>query len=206
MADEAAASYPAGMIPAGYLLKHVVPPPSWLVSSPSHIKEVCSVSSCVNDTVVDPRESWQHNSFGLANSPDLLRALPALNDVDPTGAELFFYSSYEMELQSDGWEFDPGAWRPRTPDGSATAADEVAVPDMSRLLLLGYDVVAIDYGNFHSPLSCNSIASEIPVNTYCLIDRFEEAKVAIDSGRFGGGCEPGEYTIFAVHRVLDPWR
>jgi hypothetical protein len=191
------------MIPAGYLLKHVAPPPDWLLSSAAHVQEVCSLSDCVNDTVVDPRDSGQHNSFGLANSPDLLRHLAVQNNVDLTGAELFFYSAYEMELESDGREFDPDAWRPRTPDDSATVADNVVITEASRLLLLGYDVVANDYWKFHSPLSCNSIASEIAVNAFCLIDGFDDAKAAIDSGRFGAGCEPGDYTIFAVHRVLD---
>jgi hypothetical protein len=191
------------MRPAGYLVKRVVPPPSWLVSSRTHVREVCSLSTCVNDTVIDPRESWQHNGFGLANSPDLLRDLAALNDVDLTGAELFFYSAYEMELESDGWNFDPDAWRTRTPDDTATIADDVVTPEASHLSLLGYDVVAIEHGYFHSPLSCNSIAAEMPVNTWCLIDGFEEAKAAIDAGRFGGGCEPGAYTIFAVYRVSD---
>ncbi|QAY75600.1 hypothetical protein [Sphingosinicella sp. BN140058] len=194
------------MIAAGYLLKHVVPPPEWLVSSPTHIKEVCSLAHCVSGTVAHPADSWQHNGFGLANSPDLLRDLAAQNDVDLTGAELFFYAAYELELESDGWTFDPSEWQPRTPDETSSVGDDVLVPEPSKLVLVGYDVLAVEYGDPHSPLSCNSMAAKIPVNASCLFDTFEDAKAAIDEGRFGGGCEPGAYTVFAVHRVIDPPR
>jgi hypothetical protein len=67
--------------------------------------------------------------------------------------------------------------------------------------LLGYDVVVVDYGSFHSPLSCNAMASEIPVNEDCLFDSFAEAMGAINAGKFGGGCEEGNYTIFGVYEV-----
>ena len=36
------------------------------------------------------------------------------------------------------------------------------------------------------------------MNRFCLFDTFEEAKAAIDCGKFGGGCEPGIYKIFSV--------
>ena len=190
------------MIAAGYLLKRVVPPPAWLTTAPTNIDLVCSVSACVNDNIVDPLTSWQHNSFGLANSPEVLWDLVRAEERDATHAKLFFYTAYEFSLESDGWSFDASAWQPRTPDPSANVPDAVATPAASETLtLLGYDVVVVDYGTFHSPLSCNGIAGELPVNRYCLFDAFDEAKSAIDLGRFGGGCEEGDYTVFAVHEV-----
>lgn len=188
------------MVPAGYILKRVVPPPAWLTVDPQHIAKVCSVSGCVSENLADPSKAWQHNSFGLANTPSLLWSLAEAQGVDLADAELFFCTAYEQEMESDGWTFDPAAWRPRTPDLSATVADAVAWPE-GPFELLGYDVVVVEYGSFHSPLSCNHLASEIEVNAHCLMSRFEDAKEAIDAGRFGGGCEPGNYTVFAVHRI-----
>lgn len=192
------------MLPAGYLFKRTPPPPGWLEVKPSHIVEVCSVADCVNDNIVDPQRSWQHNSFGLANSPDILRLLAIEADVDLAAAKLFYYTAYEKALESDGWTFDPANWRQKVHAESAAIPDDVIVPDPTKLYLLGYDVVV--FGDFleHSPLSCNSIANEIVLNKHCLFDEFSAAKGAIDSGRFGGGCEEGFYTIFSVNLVVQP--
>ena len=79
--------YRAAMIPAGYLLKRTVPPPEWLQPSTSHVAEVCSVSHCVNDNVVEPQDSWEHNGFGLANNPQVLWDLARQNGVDISGSK-----------------------------------------------------------------------------------------------------------------------
>lgn len=187
------------MIPAGYLLKRTVPPPGWLQSGVSHVSEVCSVSNCVNENVVDPSDSWMHNGFGLANDPELLWTIAREGGVDLSGCKLFFYSAYEFELESDGWTFDSLQWQATTRAPSSTIPDNVTIPggDVS-LELLGYDVVV--FGDFleHSPLSCNSIAQQLQVNRYCLFNSFEESKGAIESCKFGDGCEEGTYKIFSV--------
>jgi hypothetical protein len=189
------------MLAAGYLLKHVVPPPDWLNSGPSHIKDVSSVADCVNDNVVDVQGAWQHNSFGLANTPDTLRALASEQGVNTEGAVLFYYTAYEYELPSDGWTFDATEWRARTPTRSSSIPDAVELPSEGDMTLLGYDVVVFEDYLSHSPLSCNSIANELPVNEHCLFDGLKEAVAAIDAGAFGGGCEEGVYTVFSVHRM-----
>jgi hypothetical protein len=122
-------------------------------------------------------------------------------NADTREAQLFYCTGYEQVLESDGWEFDRAAWRPRGPIQSAAVADAVVVPSAETLTHLGYDVVV--FGDFleHSPLSCNSIAEELRVNRNCLFTSFEEALDAINSGKFGGGCEPGDYTIFAVYLI-----
>lgn len=140
-----------------------------------------------------------HNGFGLANDPEVLWTLARNDDVDLSESKLFFYSAYEFELESDGWTFDPLQWRPISRAPSSSIPDDVTVPGHdSGLVLLGYDVVV--FGDYleHSPLSCNSIAEQLQVNQYCLFDSFEAAKGAIESGNFGGGCEPGAYKIFSV--------
>lgn len=189
------------MLPAGYLLKHIVPPPGWLSQRPSGINDVCSVSGCVNDNVVDVQRAWQHNGFGLANNPDVLASLATDAGVDLSDATLFYYAAYEREMESDGWTFDAANWRPRSAAQSAAVVDDVQVPNADTTALLGYDVAV--FGDFleHSPLSCNSIAERLPVNVHCLLPSLDEALRAIDAGAFGGGCEEGVYTIFAVYRV-----
>jgi hypothetical protein len=71
--------------------------------------------------------------------------------------------------------------------------------------LEGYDIV-----NFYvhtspecSPLSCNSVATEVKTNKHCLLPTFEDAKQLIESGRLEG-AEPGPYRIFSVYSVKWP--
>lgn len=189
------------MIPAGYLLKRVVAPPEYL-SGPT-ITDVCSVSDCVNDDVVDVQKVWQHNGFGVANDPATLWRLAP--DIGPgAGATLFYYEAYEEEIESDGWTFDPKAWRQLSQVSSAGVDTSVTPPSQDfKVTLIGYDVVV--FGDFleHSPLSCNHVAVEVAVNERCLFETLEAAKKAIDTGTFGGGCEDGIYRIFSVSIVDD---
>lgn len=184
------------MVPAGYVLKRVTPPPDWLLPAP--VTDVCSVTACVNDDVVDVQRAWKHNRFGLANDPATLLEMAAEAGADLSAATLFYCEAYEEEIGSDGWEFDPGAWEPLTSVPSAYVETAVAAPGPG-LVLLGYDVVVSEDFLQHSPLSCNSIAQTLKVNAHCLFDSLEEAKAAIDSGGFGGGCEPGVYRIYSVY-------
>jgi hypothetical protein len=189
------------MVPAGYLLKRVSPPPGWLKDGLTHVRAVCSVADCVNDNLVDVQTVWQHNGFGVANDPSILQNLVSECQADVSSATLFFYEAYECELESDGWTFNPENWRPWTAAQSAGVRDEVLYPPPGVTGFLGYDVVVFcDYLE-HSPLSCNSIAQTLSVNEHCLFNTFDEAKQAIDSGAFGGGCEEGIYKIYSVSTV-----
>lgn len=58
------------MVPAGYLLKRVPPPPEWL--GVPHLVEGCSVAACVSEDVVDVQDVWRQNSFGVASDPATL--------------------------------------------------------------------------------------------------------------------------------------
>jgi hypothetical protein len=188
------------MIPAGYLLKRVVPPPGWLSAAP--ITDVCSVSDCVNDNVVEVQNTWRHNGFGLANSPTWLWSQAALGEAVPGEVTLFYYEAYEQEIESDGWTFDAAEWRPLSQAPSAGVVTEVSPPvPPLRAKLIGYDVVVFEEFLEHSPLSCNQIADAVQVNEHCLFESLEAAKSAVDGGAFGGGCEPGVYRIFSVSVV-----
>lgn len=188
------------MIPAGYLLKRIAPPPGWLPAP--HIVDVCSVSGCVNENVVELQKSWLHNGFGLANDPQmLLRAGQAGGAVKD--AILFYYEVFEQEIESDGWSIDPTSWRPISRLRSATVETRVEpVPKASAAKLLGYDLVVSNDFLEHSPLSCNSVAVELGANAHCLFDTLDQARRAVDEGGFGGGCEDGVYRIMSVSMIV----
>ncbi|WP_242415587.1 hypothetical protein [Sphingomonas panni] len=192
----------SAMVPAGYLLKRIVPPPGWLDTASGHIKDICSVSDCVNDNVVDVQDAWLHNGFGLANSPDVLTGLASASGMATAGATLMYFTAYEYELKSDGWRFDAAGWRPRSRIPSAVVADDVRSPDADSVALLGYDVVVCNDYLEHSPLSCNVLTKILPVNEHCLLPGIGDAIAAVETGKFGGGCEEGKYTIYAVHLIL----
>lgn len=192
------------MIPAGYLLKRIVPPPGWRGPIDPPVRRVASVSSCVNDTLADPQDFLRHNSFGLANSPGVLADIVGQEGIDTAGATLFYYEAYPTALESDGWTFDTSTVCSPPFARSTVIADAVEPPDGPTLpVLLGYDVVVFGDWLEHSPLSCNGIAGEIPVNADCLIATLDDALSAIVNGAFGGGCEDGAYTVFAVYRVAE---
>lgn len=191
------------MIPAGYLLKRIAPPPGYVASG--SIADVCSASDCVNEDVIDLQNIWAHNGFGVANAPaDLWSRLP---DPDPGAGKavddgvLFYYEVYEREIPSDGWTFDPGGWRPLSPPTAPGVDTDVTPPSEGlKTQLIGYDVVVFDDFLAHSPLSCNGAAERLPVNARCLFDTLDEARAAIDVGAFIGS-EDGIYRIFSVSIV-----
>ena len=182
------------MIPAGYLLKRIAPPPDYL--SGANADDVCSVSGCVNDDIVDLYGQWKQNEFGVASTPDILWSLAASDGCDTSDANLFYYEAYEQELDSDGVSFDPKNWRPLIPSNNSSIP--LLVPPKAKLV--GYDVVVFGDTLEHSPLSCQSIAAEVTTNQHCLFKSFEEAKAAIEDGVFVD-CKPGIYRIFSVHIV-----
>ena len=51
-----------------------------------------------------------------------------------------------------------------------------------------------------SPLSCNALAAELPVNRDCLLETFDEAHDALERGAFDN-TEPGPFRIVVVYTV-----
>ncbi len=185
------------MIPAGYLLKRTAPPEGW--TGPPQVIDVCSVSDCVNDTVVDLIAHWAYNGFGLATSPDVLHELASASGIDLTGTRLFYYEIHEQEMETDGFTVPRGDWRPVS---HGVPADETGLPVLppQKAECLGYDVVASETFLEHSPLSCNSVADSLPVNQHCLFATLDAARSAIETGAFKD-CEPGTYKIVSVYLV-----
>jgi hypothetical protein len=113
---------------------------------------------------------------------------------------------FEQEFSGeDPWEreFSRKAWRPipAVPDRFGIPVN-VVQPEKKRLE--GYDVITVWAENspdpLDSPLSCNSLAEEVPTNIHCLIDSFDQAELGINRGAFEGG-EPGTLRIVAVYSV-----
>lgn len=194
------------MIPAGYLLKRVAQTPDWLKPCPPHIVDIYSVADCVSPSIVDVQKAWKQNGFGIANSPMDLKHLVDEASIDTSDAKLFYYEAFEQELDSDGWTFNKQGWQPISPASSAAVISDVLEPtEAMDIKLAGYDVVVFRDYLEHSPLSCNSIAQTETVNDHCLFDDLEQARLAIENGTFGGGCEEGIYKIFSVNSVSDDY-
>lgn len=179
------------MLQAGYMAKRISPPPGWL--KPPHIRDVCSVGDCVNDDFADFVDFSEHNNYRLFDSPRSIQDLATNKALSLINTTLFYYEIYEREFDGVNWE--------------TFTTDEVRAPNVTLPViknLLGFDVVTFSQGTVsvieHSPLSCNSLAEDITVNSHCLIETFDGAKLALESGQFED-AEPGPYRIFAVYSV-----
>ena len=177
------------MVPAGYLAKRVYIKPDWL--NAPHVTDIYSVSGCVSEMFADYVGYWKHNGFWLFDSAEVIEKLAQENSIDLTGTTLFYYEVYEKE-------FDGDVWNPYEPDSSFKT--NVVVPVDKELE--GFDVVTFFAHNLPecSPLSCNSLAQEVPTNSHCLFQTFKEAETTVTKGAFKD-CEPGPYRIFSVYSV-----
>ena len=182
------------MIPIGYMAKRCCEKPKGFFILPEVI-DIYSVNTCVNDDFTDYVDYWQHNGYWFFDSPEIIQGLARKHSIDLEGAKLFYYEAY-------GLEFDGENWRTFSPWGNIP----VNVRPPAQRQLEGFDVVTIWVENSpcpeHSPLSCNALAREIPTNSHCLLDSFEEAEIALNAGKFKG-LDPGAQRIFAVYS--DDW-
>lgn len=181
------------MIPVGYMAKRVVKRPEWLKAN--QVADIYSVSTCVSHDFAGYINYWKHNGFWFFDSPEIIQALALENSIDIKDTRLFFYEVHDL-----GYDDDRRSWERFGPEESF--ATNVVVPAKKRLA--GYDVVTFSTGNSAecSPLSCNSIASEVSTNEHCLLQSLAEAKRLLEAGKFKNS-EPGPFRIFAVYSV--PW-
>jgi hypothetical protein len=182
------------MIPAGYMAKHVCRRLEWLQAP--QVIDIYSVSSCVSKDFADYVKYWKHNGYWLFDSPEIIRSAAQGNSISLERTSLFYYEVYEKE-------YDGQRWQIYAPEPSFLT--NVASPSMKQLE--GFDVVTF-YARTSpecSPLSCNSMARELPTNAHCLFKSFEEAKTSLENGAFRE-CEPGPYRIFAVYSVDWAWQ
>jgi hypothetical protein len=129
----------------------------------------------------------------LFDSPETI-GIARENRIDLAETVLFFYEVHELQ-------FDSGEWMRFEPEPSF--GTNVSVPEAK--VLEGYDVVtfAAQTSPECSPLSCNSLASEVETNSRCLLQSFEQARKLLENGTFNDS-EPGPYRTFAVYSVEWP--
>jgi hypothetical protein len=177
------------MTPAGYLAKRTQKPQGFKMD---YVKDVYSVSACVNEDFADYIEFWKHNGYWLFDSPEIIRTLARENSIQLDQTTLFYYEVYEMEFDGKNW----------VPYQAESFPTNIVVP--SGKMFEGFDVVTFHAKNApeHSPLSCNGLAEEVRTNAHCLFDSFDEAYKNVTDGLFNNS-EPGPYRIFAVYST--PW-
>jgi hypothetical protein len=182
---------PDGMIPAGYMAMTVAKKPD--CPDVPGVEDVYSVAGCVSKYFADYISSWKHNGWWLFDSPDIIRNLAREKDIDLSGMQLFYYEVYSQEFEAED-----KIWY--GVDQEHSIPTDVQIPATG--ILEGYDVVIFSAATSpeHSPLSCNSLAAEVPVNRHCLLNSFEEAKALLEEGKFNNS-EPGPFRIFTVYSL-----
>ena len=161
------------------------------------VQEICSVSECFAKSPPDWVDKWVHNTeTWLFDTP------PAAWSVVP-GVERERYRIYAYRLLPT--LFHESGKETEHPLPQLTAS---AIPDgFSRL---GYDAVVRRVGKTEedlnyspsfgcSPLSCNYMAAEYPVNRYCLVNDLDTA-IGMARDFAAGNCEPGPYCVVEVWR------
>ena len=184
------------MIPVGYMAKRVSIRPAWIKAE--CVADVYSVSSCVSKDFADYISYWKHNGYWFFDSPEIIRELAQENSIDLTDTSLFYYEVHELEFDDT-----KGQWKSFAAEPSFTT--RVVVP--MEKVLEGYDVVTFSVRTSAecSPLSCNSLATEVQTNQHCLLASLDQAQQLLEHGRFRN-TEPGPYRIFAVYSSKWPSR
>jgi len=171
------------MIPAGYMSKKIALRPEWLKAN--GVEDICAVSDCISKPFADYINYWKHNGYWFFNSADDIERLCQQENIGISENTLFYYEVFDREFDEE-----TRSWSPFEPEHSFPT--HVQKPECAALL--GYDVAtfAVRASPECSPLSCNSLATEIAINRHCLFDTFEQA---VDDS------EPGPFRVFAVYRL-----
>ncbi len=158
--------------------------------------ELRSVSECIAKRPPEWAARWDFNRATCWNTE--AEAWACVPEESKAEFAIFAYRLLPMLFDSSG-------------EGRAVALDQLLPAELPSLpgepapaqhASIGYDVVERNIvlgtlGFGCSPLSCNGLAKEIPVNQFCLLDNLESA-LAI-ARRFGvEQPEPGPYVIIEV--------
>lgn len=167
----------------GYFAKNTKVPVGWTASD--HVKEICSISDCVNSSPPGWIDHWLHNDWGFFNTVMDARL------VVPSGSAEYAVFAYRLLPV----RFARGKAEP-------LKIDELTVEQVPPTFVsLGFDVVNKVYSAFFecSPLSCNYLANEVAVNEFCLIDDFGQA-VSLADRCSREEPEPGPFYVLEVLR------
>ena len=159
------------------------------------VKDIYSVSGCFSEDFPDYINYWKHNKFWFFDTPAIMKDIATNESLDLSSMTLLYYEAYEKEYNDK-----TNCWQPLSFQDFSLPTNVIQPVDKH---LEGFDVVSYSMFTKHecSPLSCNGLSEEVPVNQHCLFETFDEAKNALESERFLN-CEPGPYRIIAVHSVL----
>src|ERR1041385_6473147 len=168
----------------GYFAKDRASAPSGF--RPNSVREICSVSGCIASQPDDWIDEWKHNDWFVFDEPEVARQIAEKSVPAPV---TYAYLVLPVRFDPTGEEVDLRI------EGANPA------PRPSSFLRLGFDVASRSITpEFEcSPLSCNELAVEVPVNSMCLI---ETLPTAIE---FARRCaseqpEPGSYFVIEVWR------
>lgn len=182
------------MIPVGYMAKRVTLRPEWIKAE--RVADIYSVSGCVSKDFADYINYWKHNGYWFFDSPQIIVELAQQSSIDLTGTKLFYYEAYEREF-----DHTKDQWLSFQPEPSFKT--QVVLP--SARGLEGFDVVTFSARTSAecSPLSCNSLATEVETNQHCLLPSLERSRQLLEEGKFKN-TEPGPYRVFAVYSTEWP--
>lgn len=181
----------------GYCAKRIwVPTAEWCGAWGGHIGEIASVSGCLSSYPPNWIDRWDFNRCACWN--DEASALAAVPPASLADFRLFCYRLIPILFGASG-DAATVSLDDLFPAGLPDLPSEPALPSYRSV---GYDIVEAPLtlsvlGFGCSPLSCNGMAQEIPVNRFCLLDNLDTA-LAI-AKRFGAEQpEPGPYLIIEV--------
>jgi hypothetical protein len=178
------------MMPVGYMAKRILNRPERFENT--DILDIYSVSGCMSKNFADYIQFWKHNGYWFFDSPRIIQQIAKEDPVDLNETKLFYYEVFPLEFH------DNNEWKPFEPEASFTT--DIEVPDPKNFE--GYDIVTFSQRNSAecSPLSCNLLANDIPVNKHCLLPDFDNAYQLLRDGKLQHS-EPGPYRIFAVYSI-----
>ena len=169
---------PSETILIGYLPKRVVDL-TGDVDAPRFpgVEEICSVSECFSKSPPDWVDCWLHNTdTWLFDSPGAAWwVVPA---VERQRYRLYAYRLLPTLFHDSGKE------------------TELMLPEI-KAVSIPASFIRIGGSFGCSPLSCNYMVEEYPVNRYCLVDDLDTAR-AMARHFAAGNCEPGPYCIVEV--------
>ena len=185
----------------GYLPKRIVDA-TGDVDAPRYpgVEEICSVSECIATSPSDWVDRWLHNTdTWLFDTPGA--AWWVVPEAERERYRLYAYRLLPTLFHDSGKETE------------LTLPEIEAAPIPASFVRIGYDAVVhlteylrqaghapeedstLSFGC--SPLSCNYMAEEYPVNRYCLVDEVDTAR-AMARDFATGNCEPGPYCVVEV--------
>ncbi len=180
----------------GYFAKEPLSPAEAGFLEP--VEDVGSVAECIVSGAQDWIQHWKHNRFWRYDSEELALSVVPLDQRE--AFDVYAYESYPVLFDVDGEQ----------PLRMPQLNVEPAGADYQ---VLGYDIVELhsigqpgdeepNYEFGCSPLTCNALLKEVPVNKHCLLESHAEAldlakRVAASNGAMG---EPGPYVAVRVLR------